>query len=210
MLGKPRHVAAHHTGIHAELRLHELRAGVDLGLQAFRLPAGRRVDRIVGAAEEKIGAAGDLAAGRQFAGIAQAARGLQQRARVEIEHRLGVGLIAGARIVAAQHQQIAHAAGGGAQQIALQGDAVAVAAGELQHRLDAVLDQQRGRRHRAEMRPRAGAVGDVDRVGEALERRRLGQQFAAVGADTGGVTSAVITKRRAASLSCRVICSVLP
>ena len=132
---------------------------------------------------KKLGAAGDLAAGRQFAAVAQAPRGLEQRARVEIEHRLGVGLIAGARVVAAQHQQIAHAAGSRAQQIALQGDAVAVAAGELQHRLDAVLDQQRGRRHRAEMRARAGAVGDVDRVGEALERGRLGEKSAALGAD---------------------------
>ena len=35
MLGQPRHVAAHHAGVHAELRLHELRAGVDLGLQDF-------------------------------------------------------------------------------------------------------------------------------------------------------------------------------
>ena len=61
----------------------------------LRLPAGRRIDRVVGAAEEEVRAAADLAAARQFAGIAQAARGLQKLARVEIEHRLGVGLVAG-------------------------------------------------------------------------------------------------------------------
>ena len=61
------------------------------------------------APRKKSARAGDLAAGRQFAGIAQAARGFQQLARIEIEHRLGVGLVAGARIVAAQHQQVAHA-----------------------------------------------------------------------------------------------------
>ena len=54
VLGKPRHVAAHHAGIHAELRLHELRAGGDLGGKPLRLPAGRRIDRIVGGAEEEI------------------------------------------------------------------------------------------------------------------------------------------------------------
>ena len=33
--------------------------------------------------------------------------------------------------------------------------------------------QQSSRGQRAEMRARAGAVGDIDRVGEALERQRL-------------------------------------
>ena len=132
---------------------------------------------------KKSARAGDLAAGRQFAGVAQPPRGLQQLARIEIEHRLGVGLIAGARIVAAQHQQIAHAGRRRAQQIALQRDAVAVAAGELKDRLDALLDQHRRRRHRAKMRPRAGAVGDVDGIGEAFQRQRLGEQFVAVGGD---------------------------
>ena len=32
----------------------------------------------------------------------------------------------------------------------------------------------------AQMRPGAGAVGDVDRVGQTLERHRLGEQVAAV------------------------------
>ena len=68
---------------------------------------------------------------------------------------------------------------GGADQIALQRDAVAVAAGELQDRLDAGLDQHRRGGDRAEMRARAGAVGDVDGVGQALERQRLGEQIAA-------------------------------
>ena len=104
-----------------------------------------------------------------------------KRARIEIEHRLGIGLIAGARIVAAQHQQIAHADRRRAQQVALQRDAVAVAAGELEDRLDPCSTSSRRRGHRAEMRPRAGAVGDVDGVGQALERQRLGEQFVAVG-----------------------------
>ena len=75
---------------------------------------------------------------RQLALVAQPARGFQQLPRIEIEHRLGVGLIAGRRIVAAQDQQIAHAGRGGGEQLALQRDAVAVTAGELQDRLDAL------------------------------------------------------------------------
>jgi hypothetical protein len=63
-----------------------------------------------------------------------------------------------------------HARGGGAEQIALQGDAVAVAACELQDRLDPGLHQHGRRRHRAEMRTRAGAISDIHRVGQALER----------------------------------------
>ena len=124
--------------------------------------------------------AADLAAGRQFGRVAQEARGLQQLARIEIEHRLGVGLVAGRRIVAAQHQQIAHAGGGRGHQVALQGDAVAVAAGELKDRLDALGRQHGGGGDGGKMRAGAGAVGDVDRVGEAFERQRLGEQVGAV------------------------------
>ena len=47
-------IAPHHAGIHAELRLHELAAGRDLGLEALRLPAGRRIDRHVGRGDEEL------------------------------------------------------------------------------------------------------------------------------------------------------------
>jgi hypothetical protein len=65
----------------------------------------------------------------------------------------------------------------------LQSDAVAIAAGELEDRLDAGFDQHRRRGHRAEMWARAGAIGDVHRVCQALERQRLGKKFAAIGCD---------------------------
>ena len=63
--------------------------------------------------------------------------GREQRVGIQVEDRLGIGLIAGARIVAPQRQHVAHALCGGADQQTLQRDAIAVAAGELQHRLDA-------------------------------------------------------------------------
>ena len=134
----------------------------------------------------------------QLAAVADADRGRDQRAGIEIEHRLGVGLVAGGRIVAAQHQEIADAERGGAEQVALQRQAVAVAAGQLEHRLDAVLPQDRRRGERAQMRTRAGAVGDIDGIGQALERQRLGEQLVRSQV-TGGVTSAVMTNRPDAS-----------
>ncbi len=62
-------------------------------------------------------------------------------------------------------------------------DAVAVAAGHLQDRLDAFLHQQRSRDQRAHRRPRAGAIGEVDRIGKALERHCLGDELGAVEGD---------------------------
>ena len=115
--------------------------------------------------------------------LANADRGLDQRAGIEIEHRLCVGLIARARIVPAQHQQIAQAERRRAEQIALQRETIAVAAGHLQHRLDPVLLKDRRGRHRAKMGARAGAVGDIHRVGETLERQRLVEQILRLAGD---------------------------
>ena len=154
-------------------------AGRELALEAFRLPIRRRIDRHIGDADEEIRFAGDLAARGQFAAVADADRGRDQRAGVEIEHRLRLRLIARARVVAAQHQQVADAERRRAEQVALQRDPVAVAAGELQHRLDAALVQDHGRRHRTEMSARAGAIGDVHGVGEIFKRQRLGEQIVA-------------------------------
>ena len=183
MLAKARHVAPHDVDIHAELGLGELRAGRDLSLEALGLPALRRIDRHVGRADEEVRLAGHLAAGGQFAAIANADRGLDQRAGIEIEHGLGVRLIARGRIVAAQHQKIAQAERRRAEQVALQREAIAVAAGELQHRLDAAALQDRGGCKRAKMRARARAVRDIDRVGEVLQRQRLVEQILRVAGD---------------------------
>jgi hypothetical protein len=79
-----------------------------------------------------------------------------------------------------------HAERGGGHQVALQRDAILVAAGELKNRLDAVLEQKPGGSDRAEMGARAGAVGDIDRVGATFERRRLGNQVAGVAGSRRG------------------------
>ena len=126
-------------------------------------------------------------------------RGLDQRARIEIEHRLGVGLVARARIVAAQHQQIADAERRRAEQIALQREPVAVAAGELQHRLDAALATG-SRPPRARPDGRARRPPSVTLTASA--RPFSGSALASRSSrshETGGVTSAVMTKRPEAS-----------
>ena len=77
--GERADVASHQCRIHAELGLHELGAGRDLAAEARRLPIGGRIDRQVGGAKEEGGLARNLAAGWQFAFIAQPPRGLKQR-----------------------------------------------------------------------------------------------------------------------------------
>ena len=108
--------------------------------------------------------------------LADADRGRDQGAGIEVEHRLGVGLVARGRIVAAQHQQVADAERRRAEQVALQREPVAVAAGQLQHRLDAVALQQHGGGERAQMRPRAGSIRHVNGVRQAFERQCLVEQ----------------------------------
>jgi hypothetical protein len=98
-------------------------------------------------------------------------RGLRQRLGVEIEHRLGVGLITGGRLVAGQHQEIADPERRRAHEVALQPDAVAVPAGQLQDRLNPGVMQDSGRCQRAHVGARAGAVGDIDSVYEGLAAR---------------------------------------
>ena len=56
---------------------------------------------------------------------------LEQRGGVEVEDRLGLGMVAALHAVAGQAEHVAHAQRGRAQHVALDGDAVVVAAGDL-------------------------------------------------------------------------------
>ena len=118
--------------------------------------------------------------------VAQPLRGFEQRFGVDIEHRLGIGLIAGFRVVAGEHQDVADAERRGAHQFALQRDAVLVAAGDLQDRLDAGAEKDVCGRERAHMGAGAGAIGEIDRIGEPAQRRRLAQQVLRVAGDRRG------------------------
>ena len=67
-----------------------------------------------------------------------------------------------------------------AHELRLQRDAVAIAAGELEYRLDALADENGGGNRCREMRAGAGAVGHIDRIGQAAQWQRLVQQVARV------------------------------
>ena len=180
VLGQPRHVAAHHAGIHAELRLHELRAGGDLGGERCRLPAGRRIDRIVGGAEEEGRArprpCARTAIRRRRASGARCPAAGADRDRTPAWRRAGRRRSDRRRAASADcaRRRRRRRCRSLCSAMRLRSRQVSCRIGSMPG-----LDQHGGRRHRAEMRPRAGAVGDVDGVGQALERRRLGQQFAA-------------------------------
>ena len=95
----------------------------------------------------------------------------------------GVGLVAAGHGVAAQAQDVGYVQRRRAQQVGFQRQPVAVAHGELKHRLDTFARQHRRRRQAREMRARAGAVGDIDRVrlatqapGSLQHGRRVGRQ----------------------------------
>ena len=83
-------------------------------------------------------------------------------------HRFGLGLVARLRVVAGEDQHVVDAERRGAEDIALQREPVAVAAGHLEDRLDAALHQEVRGGEAGEVHLRARAVGDVDRGGEAL------------------------------------------
>jgi hypothetical protein len=108
---------------------------------------------------------------RQFAPIAQSRGGSEQRVGVQIEYRLRLGLIPGARLIASEHQHITHAQRGRSDQQTLQGDAIAIAAGQLQHRLETRIGEQRCRAQYIQMSARAGPIRDVDGVGKASQGR---------------------------------------
>ena len=106
----------------------------------FGSQPARRIDRSVGRADEEIAPGRRPCAPDGSSPLSRmATRGLESARAVS---RSNTGLASGwsplLGIVAAQQQQIAHAERRRAHQIALQRDAVAVAAGELQDRLDAV------------------------------------------------------------------------
>ena len=208
-LEEPRGVAPHHAAIHAELRLDEIarpprawRRAI-LGVQ----PAGGSIGRSAAPSSSSHRPL-DLGARRQLALAPHRVGRREQAAAIEIEDRLGLRLVAELGIVAAQHQNVADAQGHGAEEIALQRDAVAVAAGHLQDRLDAVREQEMRRGEAREMRLGAGAVGDVDRRGQPLSGSARAMN-AAGSVATGGASSAVTTKRPLGSACASALAVVL-
>ena len=81
-------------------------------------------------------------------------------------------MIAGLRIVAAHEHEVLDAERGRTEQVGLQRDAVAVASGDLDDRIEAGLAHDHRSRQRGHRDDRAVAVGDVDRVDGIAQRVR--------------------------------------
>src|SRR5690606_11089781 len=95
-IAEAREELAERLDVEAELRLDEARAGVDLLGQARHLDLRRHGEGIGRGAEEERRRPIDSRAGKEPALVAQGAERGEQRGAVEIEHRLGLGLIAAA------------------------------------------------------------------------------------------------------------------
>ena len=99
---------------------------------------------------------------------------------LEVEHRFRLRLIAGLDRIAGKAEQTVYAERRRPQHIGLQRKAIAVAHGELEHRLDAFAGQDRGGRERRKMGACAGTVEYVDGIGEPLEASGVGQHVGRV------------------------------
>ncbi len=88
---------------------------------------------------------------------------------VEIEHRLGFGMVAALHAVAGQAEHVADLERRRAEHGALDGDPIIVATGDLQHRRVAHAGQDRADGDARHVAMRARAVSGVDPVDPALE-----------------------------------------
>ena len=117
----------------AVLRLHELRAVSDfLGQTCSAMGYWRHV-RVFCGAQKHLRCGGELAATLEAHLIAHGARNAQQTGAIEVVHRRGLRMVACLHAVARQAQHVADTHGGAAQDVALNGDAVLVAAGDLHY-----------------------------------------------------------------------------
>ena len=125
------HERAQHGDVIAILGLDELGAGRDLLADMDGAVRNWRHEGVGGAAEEHARRHSDLAAGEELRLVAHAADAAQERGGIEIEHRLCFRLVTGLHTVAREAKDVLHTHGGSTQHIALDGDAVPVAAGDL-------------------------------------------------------------------------------
>ena len=98
------------------------------------------------------------------AAVIQARHDVGQADRVDVEDRRGVGIVADAPGIAGDEQQVAQAHRVRAEQVGLDAEQVAIAAGIVEQRLDArLLLDQHGERQRAQARAGAQAVRECSR-----------------------------------------------
>ena len=126
-------------GIHHHLGLDKAGAGgllaLDPGPQAT--PAGTLgISRRPG---EQVGGTIGQQAADGIEPLVEGGHLLQQPHGLQLIHRPAGGLVARPHRIAGEAEQVGDAQGMGAEQVGLEGDAVAVTAGQLQHRLNALI-----------------------------------------------------------------------
>ncbi|OPZ70976.1 MAG: hypothetical protein BWY83_01376 [bacterium ADurb.Bin478] len=173
--------AAEQFEIEHRLSLDKARAGLYFFIQSDQTHLQRLAAGIGRGADEKIRRFFHLMAGEEQALIHMRHSGDELNG-IEIEHAFGFGLIAKGRIVAGHAKQIVQAESGGAEQIALHGQAVAVTAGHLHDRFHPFVQQDFGRRDARQPGDGRLIVGDVDRIHQPLEIARFFADHIAVAA----------------------------
>ncbi len=116
---------------------------------------------ILGGAEKHARRETDLAPALKAVLIAQITPDLEQRYAVQIEYRFRLRMIARLNSVAGQTEDVADSHRGAAQDVALNRDAILVAAGDLHDRRITDARQQRTDGETRHVAVRAAAVGRV-------------------------------------------------
>jgi hypothetical protein len=89
---------------------------------------------------------------------------LQETHRLQLIDGAGLGLVATAHRISRQTQHVANPEGMGSQQIGLKGQAVAITAGQLQHRLKANVQQAATNGQAAHSHHGPTAISDIHRM----------------------------------------------
>ena len=178
---RPAHERLENRHVVAVLGLNELGARLDLFRQTQVAKVLRRHKRVRSRAEEEVGRRRQLAAAQEDAAVTHNSGRAQKVQGVKIEDATRLRLIARAHVVARQAEDVAHAQRGRAQQIALNGDPVAVAATHLQDRLITCPRHQRATCHTAHMAVRARPVRRIDGVAYVPQLGDIGVNILWVG-----------------------------
>ena len=95
---------------------------------------------------------------------------MEQGHGIQVEHGLGLGMVAHLGVVAGEAQDVVNAQHSGTQKVRLQGDAVPVPAGQLEDGVQAGILQHLAGSQRTQAHNRGLVIGDVDEVdaGEIL------------------------------------------
>ena len=140
-------------------------AGLDFVVEAAQLVFDVGHAGIGGDADGEVGAGAD-GVGADVEAVVEAADNVDQADGVDVEDRGGVGIVAQLGRVAGEAEDVAQADGRGAQQVGLDGEQVAVAAGVVQNRLNAGvlldLDAEALRAHAGRGARRIGHVDGMD------------------------------------------------